>query len=460
MQSEEFDKKLKEAAERHHPAYDEQAWIKMNSLLNKHMPEEKDNRKRFIFFLLLFLLTGGGAMLILNTNHSKTKKEVTVVKNGLAETVEKEQLQQNNTATEQENKKPAVDKIPTTKEANITSGSTLKPIKISPQLYQDALQNTLIQNRKKTATITKDRNGSTGDQMDAEVSAMNNNNNTPGEKNKASNYSPAAIGITDPAKPDAAKLHDTPGNKKEESTEKPNHTALPADKENNPQPLAAETAAKNKRTKSFRKSNFFVSLSSSADVSFAAGEQAGKMKLLSGAGAGFIFKNRFMVRTGFYSGRKIYEASPDAYNPPATFWTYYPYLQKVEADCKVYEIPLLLSYQFGNSSKENWFATTGISSYLMKREAYTYYYKQTPAGSVYKRNWTINNENDHLFSVLTFSGGYQRKLSDKFFIMAEPYFKLPLSGVGFGKVKLNSAGLQFTAGFIPFEKKKNTASVK
>ena len=55
MQSEDFDKKIKEAAEHHHPAYDEKAWDKMEKKLDKHMPTEKDDRRRVFFFLLLFL---------------------------------------------------------------------------------------------------------------------------------------------------------------------------------------------------------------------------------------------------------------------------------------------------------------------------------------------------------------------------------------------------------------------
>jgi hypothetical protein len=61
MQFEEFDKKIKEAAENHHPAYDEQAWAKMNKLLDKHLPEKEDRRRRFAWlFFLLFLVGGAG----------------------------------------------------------------------------------------------------------------------------------------------------------------------------------------------------------------------------------------------------------------------------------------------------------------------------------------------------------------------------------------------------------------
>ena len=44
MQFEEFDNKIREAAENHHPAYDENAWARMENLLDKHLPQEDDRR--------------------------------------------------------------------------------------------------------------------------------------------------------------------------------------------------------------------------------------------------------------------------------------------------------------------------------------------------------------------------------------------------------------------------------
>ena len=63
-----FDKKIKEAAEQHHPAYDENAWRKMEGLLNEHLPKQRDKRR---FFLLAFatLLIGGGAFVLLSKPH-------------------------------------------------------------------------------------------------------------------------------------------------------------------------------------------------------------------------------------------------------------------------------------------------------------------------------------------------------------------------------------------------------
>src|ERR1043165_3433247 len=70
-----FDKKIKEAAEQHHPAYDENAWRKMESLLNQHLPQQHDRRR---FFLLAFsvLLIGGGAFFFLSKPHAKNADQI------------------------------------------------------------------------------------------------------------------------------------------------------------------------------------------------------------------------------------------------------------------------------------------------------------------------------------------------------------------------------------------------
>jgi hypothetical protein len=56
MPFEETNKKITEAAENHHPPYDEKAWEKMNMLLDKHMPVEKKKKKKGSLFVFLILI--------------------------------------------------------------------------------------------------------------------------------------------------------------------------------------------------------------------------------------------------------------------------------------------------------------------------------------------------------------------------------------------------------------------
>jgi hypothetical protein len=57
------------------------------------------------------------------------------------------------------------------------------------------------------------------------------------------------------------------------------------------------------------------------------------------------------------------------------------------------------------------------------------------------------------FSVLDLSPGYSYSFNKKISLLTEPYLKIPLNGIGAGKVKLNSSGILFTLIVKPFYKK-------
>jgi hypothetical protein len=470
MQSEEFDKKVKEAADHHYPAYDEKAWGKMEQLLDKHLPQEKDDRRRFIFFLLLFLLLGGGAWLIatkpwvnnksvvlvkqetqkqkrnsetdtkINTPVNTTIKEKDVI--GLPDSIGKIEIKTVVAASGNNNKQtvPQVSNEPVDKAVAI--------LKVKPKSKNTLIAVTAKVNEQynKTDIDIPDnkirQDDKIADKLKQQEPVDDNVKKT--VRDPVAAITPVMI-VTEPVADKNAMINDSIN----ADLSKPvsNEVVSKADEPIVEKPMAKKVQAK-------KGNSFFFTLSTGADVSFAGSDKLGKTKLLAGAGLGYTFKNRVTVRTGFYSGRKIYSALAADYHPPANFYNYYPYLEKVDADCKVYEIPVSVSYNFGNSKKQNWFVSTGLSSYLMKSESYDYFYKYTSAGPTLNKKWTIKDQNKHYFSVLTLSGGYQRSLSKNLSIMVEPYIKLPLSGVGYGKVKLNSAGILFSIGIKPFNVSK------
>ncbi len=59
MPLDKFDIKIQEAASHYQPAFDEAAWDKMARLLDVHLPQKEDHKKKFAWwFLLLFILIG------------------------------------------------------------------------------------------------------------------------------------------------------------------------------------------------------------------------------------------------------------------------------------------------------------------------------------------------------------------------------------------------------------------
>ncbi len=453
MQSEELDNKIREAADHHHPAYDEQAWTKMEKLLNKHLPQEKEKKRRFIFFLLFFLLLGGGAWLLISkpwaNNKTVTDNNQVAVKP--ADQTNNKIAEQKETGEKNNNPANAETNLPENKEQDISVNSLQEN---KPLIQENISKNSFSKPKSEKnnslnfssqipqASISSDKKSI------AEISG--NKKKEVVQDKEVVNIVPAQEMVNGSKNPETNAIVEE---KTEKNVSGKQEATVTQPAENKTAAEATQAKAKTK-SKNKKPNTFFFGFSAGPDLSFVSSNKAGTTKLILGGGIGFTFHDKLTIRTGFYTGRKVYTASPDSYNPPASWWAYYPNLEKVEADCNVFEIPLLLSYNFGAGKKSNWFASSGVSSLLMKKEVYDYFYKYTPTGPTVTRKWTIDNKNNHYFSVLTLSVGYQRKFGNHISITAEPYIKLPLTGVGFGKVKLNSGGVLFTVGLDPFNNRK------
>lgn len=490
MQSENFDKKIREAAENHHPPYDDMAWSKMEKLLDEHLPQKEDKRRRFFFLIFLFLLLGSSAWLLVGNpwkSYSKIIKQEQQADNNNLHTREVIHTEQKNedrdnsaninlvSGDKNENKTINTDIIPVTGSKENENKTTIpsankqadKEKKNVPDDFAIAKKNDLTQN-KISIVLAKNRQKNKKNRVDNSVVTIKKDkekplkndegiaikNDPPEQKNtepalaKSNKTKADEQKINDPAKELTDEKKDVEAENKENKQEKTNQ---PEEKQHNP----IVNKPSNKKKQSSKKSNsLFFTLSTGPDFSFVGSEGPGKVKFIAGVGMGYTIKEKFTIRTGFYTARKIYSAQPSDYKAPPDFYTYYPYLEKIDADCKVYEIPLLVSYSFGKSTKQNWFVSTGLSSYLMKRETYNYFYKYTPTSPTISREWTVPDRNNHFFSVLNLSAGYQGKISKNFSLAIEPYMKVPLSGVGFGKVKLNSGGVLFSIGVHPFRQRK------
>ncbi|MFM6924152.1 MAG: hypothetical protein ACKOU7_01520 [Ferruginibacter sp.] len=475
MLDEEMDDIIRKAAENHHPAYNDKAWEKMEFQLDKHLPQKKDRRK-LIFFLLFFLLIGAGTYFALN--RSGSNKNITAEKN-TANTIsgkpdaanvpgkntmtgDKEQDAENTDENPVVNKEnPGLNNNNNT--ATPASGDQLQPENknVTEKLYNT--KSLLSASKAKTKTSFTTPGLFTGQEDGADLSAQKRSNGrTSSGKQRVTIKAPEAEQAND-AKSEIRGTDVNTDNTKSNSADetaiaKSNTTVVKelANSEKNKKEIASKTEDKSsspsekKKKKNSPGNNFGLTFSVGPDISFVKLNNTGKTTLTYGAGLSYSFAKRFTARAGFYVSKKIYDADPDQYHTPGGN---YPHLTGVNADCKVYEIPVSIAYSFGKRGKHNWFGGAGLSSFIMKKEDYTYNYKN-PAGQTYSYYQELNNKNKHYFAVLDLSAGYQYQLSKRLSVQAEPYLKLPLAGVGQGKIKLNSAGILFTVTLKPFAKKK------
>ncbi|HLF46591.1 MAG TPA: hypothetical protein VI548_09210 [Chitinophagaceae bacterium] len=423
MLSENFDKKIKDLLEQENPVFEDAPWHNMQALLDRYMPQKKDNRRSLIIFLFLFMLLGGGTFLMMKDN--KPGKENTTTSNHLTGTNNKTGNQPLNstTAVNSENKIPLIME---------------KTNSISPSI---------------NFPLTKKRNILTGKKITEP--AVNSKPSIPeintSEKQPEDKFTQKTDQVNEISVISPNKIENNFNTRQEPAGTK--ETSQPALENLNENKQLPETNKATSKKKTSFLSNIRFNLSAGPDIS-SVGNNIGKVKMMLGTGLGYKISDRLSIRSGIFVGRKIYTTNPDDYNPPSNFWAYYPDLKSIDADCKVLEIPLLLDFHFGSLKKQNWFISAGASSLFMKKEAYNYYFKPTNSLQYVYYTRTYENKNKHYFSILNLSGGYTRKINPVLTLQAEPYMKIALEGVGYGKVKLNSAGLLLTASLQPFQSKK------
>jgi len=419
MWSDELDNKMRETTEGSHPAYKEKAWVKMEELLDKHLPQK---RRRFIPLLLLPLAIIGTGIFFAIQQHSKTNTSTETITSQPITSGEEIQNKKEKQAatiapfaeeqTRKTNRSEVVEKeLGTTNAVNRQAPDTKAPLQ--KKRTDKNVVSQLLDQPNELTTVDVKRQTLNDEQKEISEESKVTTNKT--------DSAPLTIAADKPA-----------------GTEKKDTRQVDDPSKKSPS-----------KTTDSRGSNFAFTLSAGPDLSSVDFSEPGEWRMAYGVGVIYSLSKKISLRTGFYAGRKIYAADPDDYHsnytPPAS-------LQKIEANCLVYEIPLNVLYSFPKPKKHNWFVGGGLSSYLMKEETYEYIHKD-PWGQIRYYTAHYKNENAHFFSVANLSGGYQYHFSDRFSIMAEPYLKIPLSGVGQGKVHLNSGGILFTAALKPFSRK-------
>lgn len=177
-----------------------------------------------------------------------------------------------------------------------------------------------------------------------------------------------------------------------------------------------------------------------------------RFQRLSGTGssfgllAGYRMSKRWHIEAGAFLEKKIYYTEGEYFDksklPP-----YYQNVKMlyVDGNCKMITVPLNIRYNVIAGQRNNWFIAGGMSSYFMNHEYYDYTYQHgTEPPSTRGYSYKLSEQN--WMTVINFNVGYERTLWKKYNFRAEPYFRLPVSGVGTGNLSLSSGGIYLGIG--------------
>ncbi len=416
MSFEEFDRKIRDAADHHHPAYDAQAWSRMEKMLDEYLPVKKDRRRRIIFFLLLFLLaSGGGAGLLI----SRARRHARIDLQPLAAT----------------HLSPAADQ----RMAGNSGKSGLLGPSNSMLTQTDAPAGALLHFSRQRTNV---------DNNTQEINQLTQRSNVPAggrsdDREVAGTDGDNAVGDVQSQSPLVGKnvlapLTETAAQKNVPSG---SSAALMAGADTAGSKKAATAASKKSAEGRKKDYGWAMSITAGPDISAVAGNY-GSVRMVKGFGVSYNASHLFF-RTGFYAVQKVYSARPVDYHFATTMPS--ANLERINADCQVYEVPISIGWRLNGAGRSGFFGAAGLSSYFMKKEDYQFCYTY-PSGTSYTHDYYVNNRNHHFFSELTLSAGYMHRAGSRFTVSAEPYIQLPLAGVGEGKIRLKSAGLLISVG--------------
>ena len=205
-------------------------------------------------------------------------------------------------------------------------------------------------------------------------------------------------------------------------------------------------------------SRLSLGLAFSPDINSVSGFKTSKLGQSFGLYANYRLSPRFSISSGIAYSTKLYSAQPNQYKAPWAYSNAAKYAESIDADCRVLDVPVNLNYNLYKSPKRTMFVSAGVSSYFMLKEKYTLIAANQPGYPTYPdRSYEYSKQNAHLLSVLNLSAGVAKPLNKQTSLVIEPYARLPLAGVGEGKVNLKSIGLNLQLQYN-FSKKEKPGS--
>lgn len=221
-----------------------------------------------------------------------------------------------------------------------------------------------------------------------------------------------------------------------------NNTIVTKAEQVNLQSAIADSSVNNKKLSKKRQKNFkpyfYYSLVAGPDVSVIKFQKTSNAGYSLGVMLGYQVTKQLSIITGALFDKKLYYTNGKYLDTSRLKLPGHSIVLNADGYCKMIEIPVNIKYDF-NIHAHSWFLSTGLSSYLMQQEDYNLEY--TRYNTPYRKEYGYSHSSKDWFSILNISGGYQKSLGKQTNISISPYFKIPLKGIGIGKLPLSSTGI-------------------
>lgn len=156
---------------------------------------------------------------------------------------------------------------------------------------------------------------------------------------------------------------------------------------------------------------------------------------------GYSLNGKIDLETGIFWDKKFYYTDGKYFNPKNYSIPSFISIDDVNGNCNMIEWPVNVSYKLRSFNKSSLSANIGISSYFMKNENYKYTFQRN--GTENQWDLSYKNSSVNLFSVVNAGASYSHNFVKSTLLRIQPYVKIPISGIGMGRLPVSSAGINF-----------------
>lgn len=164
-----------------------------------------------------------------------------------------------------------------------------------------------------------------------------------------------------------------------------------------------------------------------------------------GFSAGFVLgygiSQKLSLETGINWSRKQFNSEGKYFDMQETGSSMPPgmVINCLKSTSNLIEIPVALKFNLSNGKNSFFFAKGGVSAYIITKESNDYNISMN--GETKNMKAVYSEQSNALPAVVNLSLGYERCIGD-ITVSISPFLKLPLKGIGVGKLPVTGTGLQ------------------
>ncbi len=219
----------------------------------------------------------------------------------------------------------------------------------------------------------------------------------------------------------------------------------PANKENDI-PLAKNDNAINENINSKRtaiklktKERFYLAIAAGPSFSSVKSQSIPKSGYSLGMLLGYNVNKNINIETGVLFVKKYFKADGKEFSKDNIKIPVGTSIISLDGAANITQVPLNVIYKFNSKKSSNFFVSANLITNVIHREMYNY--KLSGNQSFDQLTRSYKQGSDNLFSNLSIGAGYTNNLGRDWKLSVEPYYQLPLSGIGLGKLRIQTFGI-------------------